>query len=100
MKTFISLLIAVTVSASAFSQTKKDSATTHITHKAKYICTMDPDVVSDKPGKCPKCGMDLTKAKTYTCTMDPDVIADKPGKCPKCGMELMEVKEGVKPKKS
>jgi Cu+-exporting ATPase len=25
---------------------------------------------------------------TYTCPMDPDVVADKPGPCPKCGMAL------------
>ena len=24
-----------------------------------YLCTMHPEVVSDKPGKCPKCGMTL-----------------------------------------
>ncbi len=29
--------------------------------KAVYICPMDKDVVSDKPGKCPKCGMELVK---------------------------------------
>ena len=29
-------------------------------------------------------------AKTYTCSMHPEVISDKPGKCPKCGMELIE----------
>lgn len=28
----------------------------------KYSCPMHPKVVSDKPGKCPKCGMDLEKA--------------------------------------
>ena len=27
---------------------------------------------------------------TYTCPMHPEVISDKPGKCPKCGMELVE----------
>jgi len=27
--------------------------------KQLYICPMHPDVVSDEPGKCPKCGMDL-----------------------------------------
>lgn len=26
---------------------------------------------------------------TYTCPMDPDVIQDKPGNCPKCGMKLV-----------
>jgi Cu+-exporting ATPase len=25
----------------------------------RYVCPMDPDVVSDKPGACPKCGMAL-----------------------------------------
>jgi len=24
-----------------------------------YICPMDPDVTKERPGKCPKCGMDL-----------------------------------------
>lgn len=24
-----------------------------------YYCPMDPEIVSDKPGKCSKCGMDL-----------------------------------------
>jgi len=28
---------------------------------AVYICTMCPDVHSNKPGKCPKCGMALVK---------------------------------------
>src|SRR5437763_3269121 len=28
----------------------------------KYICPMDPDVVSDRPGACPKCGMALEPA--------------------------------------
>ncbi|HEY9854413.1 MAG TPA: heavy metal-binding domain-containing protein [Stenomitos sp.] len=29
--------------------------------KAVYVCPMDPDVTSDKPGDCPKCGMHLEK---------------------------------------
>ncbi len=35
---------------------------------------------------------DSTTTKTYTCPMHPDVISDKPGSCPKCGMDL-ELKE-------
>ncbi|OGH25066.1 MAG: hypothetical protein A3B47_03150 [Candidatus Levybacteria bacterium RIFCSPLOWO2_01_FULL_39_24] len=29
--------------------------------------------------------------KTYTCPMDPDVIRDTPGNCPKCGMKLVPI---------
>lgn len=29
--------------------------------KAVYTCPMHPEVMSDKPGKCPKCGMKLEK---------------------------------------
>ena len=28
-------------------------------------------------------------AMTYTCPMHPEVTSDKPGKCPKCGMDLV-----------
>jgi hypothetical protein len=31
-------------------------------------------------------------AATYTCPMHSDVTSDKPGKCPKCGMELVKKK--------
>ena len=32
--------------------------------KDKYFCTMNPDVTSDKPGTCPKCGMELVERDT------------------------------------
>jgi hypothetical protein len=28
----------------------------------KYVCPMHAEVVSDKPGRCPTCGMDLVPA--------------------------------------
>ena len=34
----------------------------------------------------------LAKDETYTCTMHNEVMSDKPGKCPKCGMKLVKQK--------
>jgi hypothetical protein len=41
---------------SDITQTKKVKP-----EKVQYTCTMHPEVLSDKPGKCPKCGMTLVK---------------------------------------
>ena len=62
----------------------------------KYACPMHPEVVSDKPGNCPKCGMALELSRPvaqkqnviYTCSMHPEIEQDGPGTCPKCGMNL------------
>jgi Cu+-exporting ATPase len=67
--------------------------------RAEYTCPMDPEVIQDGPGSCPKCGMALEplsvpplKTKTqYTCPMHPEIIRDEPGSCPKCGMALEPV---------
>ncbi len=63
---------------------------------AAYICPMDPEVRSNRPGPCPKCGMALepdaiappTTKTEYVCPMHPEVVQDGPGSCPKCGMAL------------
>jgi len=80
-----------------------------------FTCPMHPEIVQDKPGNCPKCGMTLVEMKTekeekssdkndeavddvaedtfqkYTCPMHPHIIKDAPGKCPLCGMKLEPV---------
>lgn len=38
----------------------------HQHHELKYTCPMHPDVVQDKPGNCPKCGMTLVPVKGET----------------------------------
>ncbi len=61
-----------------------------------YRCPMDPEVRSDRPGACPKCGMALERAaiapptsKTeYVCPMHPEIVRPEPGNCPICGMAL------------
>ncbi|MEO7768970.1 MAG: heavy metal-binding domain-containing protein [Ferruginibacter sp.] len=37
--------------------------------------------------------MKMDVMKTYTCPMHADVTSDKPGKCSKCGMDMTEVKQ-------
>jgi FtsP/CotA-like multicopper oxidase with cupredoxin domain len=59
-----------------------------------YVCPMHPDVVSDEPGKCPKCGMSLLATAapagaTYVCPMHSEVTSETPDRCPKCGMKLV-----------
>src|SRR5689334_19540790 len=39
--------------------------------KVEYICPMDPEVVSDKPGACPICGMAL-EPRTLTLDAGPE----------------------------
>ncbi|MGH7906477.1 MAG: HAD-IC family P-type ATPase, partial [Candidatus Binataceae bacterium] len=63
---------------------------------SQYTCPMDPEVKSERPGACPKCGMALepiiaTPAPTaieYTCPMHPEIRRSAPGACPICGMAL------------
>jgi hypothetical protein len=110
-KIFITVLALIFSGMMVFAQNKtktdlrQKSTTNTMMQKDSvyYTCPMDTDVRMDKPGKCPKCGMDLVKktvktgtkvnkseaVKSYTCTMHPEVTSDKPGKCPKCGMDLV-----------
>ena len=61
-----------------------------------YTCPMHPEVMQEKPGSCPKCGMALEPVSVtppqqtieYTCPMHPQIVRDAPDNCPICGMAL------------
>jgi hypothetical protein len=71
MKKLIVVVLAVTATFGTFAQTDKQKAPTkkETATQVQYTCPMHPEVVSDKPGKCPKCGMTLVK-KTGKPAMD------------------------------
>ena len=93
MKTVIILLsvfLAVSFGTSAQSVSNKEA------QKTIYVCPMHPKEISNKKGKCPKCGMEMTIAKkevektTYACPMHPKEMIDKEGMCSKCGMKMVK----------
>lgn len=59
---FVSVILALLIASCKNGR----SHTEHSMEMPKeiYTCTMHPEVVSDKPGKCPKCEMDLVKKAT------------------------------------
>jgi transcription initiation factor IIE alpha subunit len=106
MKKLIFLSVAfVFASSSIFSQ--KAGKVDTVKHATYYTCPSHPEFTSKAPGKCPKCGMELTLStkeqmksevtKNYTCPVHLDVTKHDPGKCPKCGKKLnLSPKEQMK----
>lgn len=107
MKNLILLVVLImSFSSGAFAQLKAGKKDT-TQHARFYTCPNHPDVVKHQPGKCPKCGMELTLSgkekmkagitKTYTCPVHLDVVSHDPGKCPKCGRKMnLSPKEQMK----
>ena len=89
----VPLFFLAATHASAQDHAKKDSCsgaccagdTVQAMSKGKYTCTMHSEVISDKPGKCPKCGMKLVKMKPKahikeSHKMQKDTLMSHPGK--------------------
>jgi rubrerythrin len=110
---FIMLAVFFAIGTTASAQKTATNSQKEV-QKTMYTCPMHPNVMSDKKGECPKCGMDLVESKEsvhkttakgsqtstatknkYVCTMDGST-SDKPGKCPKCGMKMIEKKSDEK----
>jgi hypothetical protein len=55
----ILLTFYVQINANSNSETNLNGSSSETMNASVYTCPMHPDVISDAPGQCPKCGMDL-----------------------------------------
>lgn len=64
-KVFVLVSIAAVILAISCNRGSSDAQKQPTTQESNtqvyYTCTMHPEVHSDKPGKCPICGMELVK---------------------------------------
>lgn len=112
-KTILILIVGILIGATAtyifVPKAKTMDMVVQEGEKQLYSCGMHPEVISDEPGNCPICGMELTPIKSSVQTgtgepgqerkviywrapMDPLEIYEEPGKS-KMGMDLVPVYE-------
>ena len=64
MKNYFLSLILIAVASPVFAQNDPVKIQTTSADSLIYTCPMHPEIISDKTGKCPKCGMDLVQKNT------------------------------------
>lgn len=72
---------------------KAPDETTHDEHKQLWTCGMHPQVIQDKPGKCPICHMDLVPLTTKSNHSDHTVQID-PALTQQMGLRTTTAKQG------
>lgn len=108
-KIFIYIIPILLLSACFSKSDKETSETLNKTQEVYYTCSMHPQIKMEEPGKCPICGMGLTKIiadkednldqtsekpkeehDIYYCESDPSVTSLAPGECPLDGTKMLK----------
>ncbi len=93
MKNYFFTLILIVIASPIFAQTDTVKIQTATTDSIIYTCTMHPEIISNNPGKCPKCGMDLVQKNSSSSAHKMNMMM-----CPKHGMTDMNHQHDEKKK--
>lgn len=109
--TLISLFSVACSKNDSSHDSHSDSGKKEVKVETYYTCSMHPQIRQDGPGKCPICGMGLSKievehdeedatahnqttmsneADVYYCESSPDVTSEAPGECPLDGTPMLK----------
>src|ERR1044072_2362088 len=73
IKSAFAICALILIAPSSFSPVNAMPGVVEQKKEARYLCVMHPEVRSKKPGKCPKCGMQLREAGAEA---NPDSVAN------------------------
>ena len=107
MKKLIFLAVVSLMTTTGLLAQEKAGKVDTAKHATFYSCPKHPEIANHEPGKCTKCGMELSlsgkeqlkaaQVKNYVCPVHLDITTNNPGKCPKCGKKLnLSAKEQMK----
>ena len=93
MKNYFLTLILIVCASPMFAQTDTAKIQKTSADSIIYTCTMHPEIISDKPGKCPKCGMELVQKNSSSSDHKMNMMM-----CPMHGMVDMNHKHNKEKK--